>query len=220
MAIGGASCLLGRAVPVAVAAPQEETDAATTFQQDLETVYTLKSGIQFRNDRIGQGPPVTEDTTVVLHVQCLLRNGSILMDTRQDGRPVTYVLGSALRSSPPTLIPPGVDDALVSRGTDVQVDGRKLPPMRQGGIRRVVVPAPLGYGHEGVSRYQILSKLDNRLRQPVPRDELLRYEIEVLRCTDVGTNPENNGRGVTTVQACCPEDVFPCPTPNRASSSK
>lgn len=172
--------------------------------EEDRTVYRLKSGVQFRNLRQGQGPLVTDldDPTLLLHVKALLMNGSVLMDTRQSGKPNAYKLGSSVMSTSPELIAPGLDDALVSRG--VLVDGEtRVPPMRQGGVRLVVVPAPLAYGAAGVSRYQIMTKLDGRFTQPVPRNKMLRYELEVLRCISV----DDVG------QACCPEEVYPCQVP-------
>lgn len=231
--------------------------------------YKLQSGILLRDLRIGGGRLVTEtvDTTyttttttttsddddayknsnntnkplVLLHLQILLRDGTILMDTRQDGRPILYQLGSSSLSMNGSanqpiskLIPPGIDDALVSRGTivpsnddddDVDELRRKLDPMREGGIRLVVLPAYLGYGNEGLSRYQQLKFGDGHLRKPVPRDEVLRCEIEVLRCQPillqetVGDKDSSStstavrkGSGMTPL-GCCPEDLYPCISP-------
>ena len=53
--------------------------------------------------------------------------------------------------------------------------------MKLGGIRNVVVPSELAYGSNGVSRYEAY-KL--KLRQPVAKNEILRYEIELFRCND------------------------------------
>ena len=176
---------------------------------------------------MGDGPSVTADTTVVLHLQALLRNGRVLLDTRATddgtGQPIVYTLGSALSSSAPWLIPPGLDDALVSRGVTT-LGQRVLPPMRQGGVRLVVVPAALGYGSAGLSRYQAW-QLSNgssssgggggavTVREPVPRDEMLRYEVEVLRCMNVPNNGDDGASSSRTIQACCSEEVYPCRIP-------
>ena len=180
----------------------------------LDTIYQLKSGVQFRNVRIGSGPVLREDDEVVVHVSALLRDGRVLIDTRQDGAPLVYSMGSALRTPAPALITPGLDDALSSRG--VTTTGQRVEPMRQGSQRMVVVPAPLAYGHDGVSRYQAW-QLGGRLRHPVPRDEMIRYEIEVLRCLDVplprSDDNDDGGGEIRTVQACCTEEAYPCPVP-------
>ena len=67
----------------------------------------------------------------------------------------------------------GLEDGILAAGNN---------SMRLGGVRRIVVPSPLAYGHAGVSRYDALQM---GLLQPIPRDELLRYEVELLRCIDV-----------------------------------
>jgi hypothetical protein len=215
---------------------------------DLRTIYRLQSGVQFRNVRLGNGPLVTEqqasskgnndinDAVVLLHINAFLSNNQVLFDTRQDGRPIQYTLGSAaLAFNKPQLVTPGLDDALLSRGTLRPVvpladstSEQPLPPpppMRQGGIRLVVVPAALAYGDAGVSRYQILTQLNGRLSQPVPRNEPIKYEIEVLRCmpvtttTTVSNTEEQEVNGTSTprssgtapiAQVCCSEEVYPC----------
>ena len=145
------------------AAPEQDD-----IMEDTTRIYQLKSGVQFRNVRMGQGPLLVEksrttsdddeqedqSTVVLLHVKATLRNGQTLLDTRQDGKPLLYTLGSALATPAPMfLVPPGLDDALLSRGVDAAT-GRRVPAMRQGGIRLVVVPAALGYGSQGLSRFQ------------------------------------------------------------------
>jgi hypothetical protein len=238
--------LLGDRQPAEAAEDDEESKKP----HERQIAYKLKSGIQFRDLRVGNGPLVTQqvvssDTTndddadnndnqrrptVVMHVQALLRDGTILMDTRQDnGRPILYELGSALDTvmARPGIVPPGLDDAIVSRGTLVGSNGERVEPMRQGGIRLVVVPADLAYGTDGLSRYQAwkLGGQQSLLKKPVPRDEILRYEIEILRCLEVlpievkssrneqEEEEEVPGISQTTVQACCSEEVYPCQGP-------
>ena len=112
----------------------------------------------------------------------------------------------------------GVQDTILARGTN--------HPMRLGGVRKAVVPSELAYGRGGVSRYEALRL---GLRRAVPRDEMLRYEIELLRCSfaevsrsrgaaegglgeragDGGDNNENGGKPARAL-ACCPEEKYPC----------
>lgn len=202
------------------------------MEQERPRSYKFKSGIQFRDVRVGKGPLVTETSstdkddgepskaTVLMHVQALLRDGTILMDTRNDGRPILYELGEALNTmGAPRVVTQGMDDAIVSRGTLAGTGGERVEPMRQGGIRLVVVPAELAYGNGGVSRYQAWKIGDNFLKKPVPRDEVLRYEIEILRCIDVSVQLQaRNGKREEPItrnaQACCPEELYPCQGPN------
>ena len=224
--IGGSTLMVESNLP-----PRAAWALETDPNKEERRVYKLNSGIQFRDLRVGNGPSVTDISgdgngtnntkpTVVMHVQALLRDGTILMDTRQDGtgRPILYELGSALNTlgGSPGVVTPGMDDAIVSRGTLVGTAGERVAPMRQGGIRLVVVPADLAYGNGGVSRYQAWKSGGGILRKPVPRDEVLRYEIEILRCMNVAVELPNKNQESTTqrAQACCPEELYPCQGPD------
>jgi hypothetical protein len=223
----------------------ETIDRNNNNDNHLRTIYKLQSGVLFRNVRLGGGPLVTDGDVVLLHIKAFLSsNNQVLFDTRQDGKPIQYKVGSAtLALNKPQFVTPGLDDALVSRGVlvssqqqqqvwdDINNHGQNtttsttdtvfsVPPMRQGGIRLVVVPATLAYGDAGISRYQILTQLNNRFSQLVPRNEPIRYEVEVLRCRPVmnDTDSDNSGdddgnTAVGAVQACCPEEVYPCQLP-------
>ena len=201
---------------------QSSSTSAVAKEEEKETrIYKMKSGVQFRNVRVGHGPFVTGDdndrkkATVVLHVKALLRDGSTLLDTRQQqgGQPILYQLGSVFESpAAASIVTPGIDDALVSRGVTADT-AERVEPMREGGVRLVVVPSQLAYGNTGVSRYQAWTA--EGLQRAVPRDELIRYEIEVLRCLVVPVDvPSPDGDTIRrNVQACCSEDAYPCPTP-------
>jgi hypothetical protein len=191
-------------------------------EEEDSRVYRLLSGVQFRNVRIGSGPLVTKESgTLVLHLRASTRGGSVLLDTREDGPPLLYKLGSAQDynvfggdSAKRLKVTQGVEDAIVSRG--ILEKGEKVEPMREGGIRKVIVPSFLAYGNTGVSRYDSYRM---GLRKVVPRDEVLLYEVEILRCLNVEVPlPPRKGQaeGTTetiTVQACCTEDSYPCQAP-------
>jgi hypothetical protein len=214
------------------AAALEDTKADVPTQDDSR-IYTLTFGVQFREARVGTGLPITKmSETVLLHLRALTRDGSVLFDSRldQDGSPMLYRLGSAQDfdysggdSSKRSKVTQGVEDAILSRGTATWQgsEGRQaVEPMRLGGIRLAVVPAPLAYGHAGVSRYDAFRM---GLRTAVPRDEVMRYEIELLRCLTIPIEiqpPATEALGDTIqapitrmVEACCTEENFPCKTP-------
>lgn len=82
--------------------------------------------------------------------------------------------------------------------------------------RRFVVPSSSAYGRAGVSRYDAFKM---GLLNPVPRDEDLIYDIELLRCStmEVSTGKKSGAAGdgdgnvkTQQVQACCIEDNYPC----------
>ena len=159
-----------------------------------DEIQSTLSGVQYRDDRIGQGGALSKGDLVVLHLQGVRRDGSIFLDTRRQGRPLLHKIGtsesfafSGKKSSQRPAVTLGVEDAM--RG------------MKLGGIRRIVVPSALGYGYDGVSRYDAMKM---GLLVPIPRDELLRYELELLRCVDLPAG--DNG---LTRQACCTEPNYP-----------
>lgn len=163
---------------------------------DDEILSTI-TGVKYRDDRIGQGDALSRGDVVVLHLQGIRRDGSIFLNTRDQGRPILHKVGSAQafdfsgnKSSQRAVVTMGVEDAL--RG------------MKLGGVRRIVVPSALAYGHAGVSRYDAMKM---GLILPIPRDEFLRYELELLRCVDLPT--ANNG---LSREVCCTEPNYPCQT--------
>ena len=169
---------------------------AVQLPSDSEIQSTI-TGVQYRDDRIGNGPVVSKDEVLVMHIQGLTRDGSVFLDTREKGKPLLHKLGTVQDfdffggdSSKRLAVTLGVEDGL--RG------------MKLGGVRRLVVPSPLGYGHAGVSRYDAMRM---GLLKPIPRDEMLRYEVELLRCVDLPAT--NNG---LVSQACCTEPNYPCKT--------
>jgi hypothetical protein len=234
---------------------------ATTSSSSSRRIVRLSSGLQFSDARIGSGPFVqkqqrkqeasNDDNTntnnnsdvVLMHLKALRRDDSILFDTREEGLPILFQLGSIQEelyyfnsnSISKGRITLGVQDAILAPGI-------------------VVVPSELAYGTNGISRYDAY-KLN--LKQPVAKNEILRYEIELFRCNDNDNNISNdiaknknsnnssssssttdatttgttaadggggndvNGDdddGITTpsftARACCLEDFYPCQTPS------
>lgn len=162
-----------------------------------DEIQSTITGVQYRDDRVGQGAAVSKGDVLVLHLQGVRRDDSIFLDTREEGKPLLHKFGSAQdfdfsggKSSQRPPVTLGVEDAM--RG------------MRLGGIRRIVVPSALAYGNAGVSRYDAMKM---GLILPIARDELLRYELELLRCVNLPAS--DNG---LSSQACCTEPNYPCPT--------
>lgn len=216
-------------------------------------IYQLASGVQFRNIRKGSGPTIqptktidgeeedddeSDDATiVVLHLKAMTSNGVPLFNTF-DQNPILYKLGTSTNfdvfggdSSKRPKVTQGVEDAILSRGTTTGIlqngiltpQKLKVEPMKEGGVRRIIVPSRLAYGHAGVSRYDAFRM---GLKNPVPRDQDILYDVEVLRCNNVEVNlptrsndtSEESNR-TATIRACCNEDNYPCKTPEPQETS-
>jgi hypothetical protein len=191
------ACVL---TPVPCMLPLPKAFAFT--EEDIRDITKLPTGVQYRDDHIGGGELVQSKNgdVVLMHVRGLLRDGSVFLDSEAAGAPLLHKLGTLVDfnffrssgdSSHRSLITVGLEDGISG--------------MHTGGIRRIVVPGPLGYGHAGVSRYDAYRM---GLRRPIPRDETLRYEVELLRCSPYA----NAGETQRTVDACCTDETFPCPT--------
>jgi hypothetical protein len=225
---------------------ESDTPSAPTSTR----IIRLSSGLQFGDQRVGSGPIIqipkinpSPDTSsnnddglepddpsiVLMHLKALRRDGSVLLDTYEDNKPLLFKLGSIpseiyylneAGAMSKGKIPLGVQDAILAQGSASWEGGfGKADPMRAGGIRKVIVPPELAYGTKGVSRYEAFQL---GLKQPVARNELLRYEIELLRCNDevfdlAGSDGElgkDDGSKVsstaTAARACCPQELYPC----------
>jgi hypothetical protein len=215
--------------------PAYAIEDAKTNSDDV-VVYQLASGVEFRNLRQGSGPaPITiskddddkVENIVVLHLKAMTRDRVELFDTF-DKSPILYELGTSQNfdvfggdASKRPKVTQGVEDAILSRGKAYSVkkngvvinQNERVEPMREGGKRRVIVPAALAYGHAGVSRYDAWRM---GLKNPVPRDQDIFYDIEILRCSTVDVEAANNGDASASnipVKACCLEDNYPCQVP-------
>lgn len=175
--------------------------AVAFTEEDIRDIKKSPTGVQYRDDHVGGGELVQSKNgdVVVMHVRGLLKDGSVFLDTEAAGAPLLHKLGTVVDYN---FFRSG-DSSQRSQVTLGLEDG--ISGMRTGGIRRIVVPGPLGYGHAGVSRYDAYRM---GLRRPIPRDETLRYEVELLRCSPYQAVGETQRK----VDACCTEENFPCPT--------
>ena len=130
---------------------------------------------------------------VAVRLRGLLESGAVFIDSFNEGGPILFELGSIV--SAPRVdgrVTPGVDAAVAQ--------------MRAGEVGRLIVPYDAGYG-PGLSLYGT-RKAGLKTRW-VPSGETLRYEIELLRCRDVGGKFSGDGARV-----CCSDKKFPCPGPD------
>ena len=153
----------------------------------------LPNGCTYAKVADGSGPVPKRGDVVAVRLRGLLESGAVFLDSFNEGGPILFELGSVIAA-------PRVDGR-VTPGVDAAV-----AQMRAGEVGRLIVPYDVGYG-PGLSLYGT-RKAGLKTRW-VPSGETLRYEIELLRCRDVGGKFSGDGARV-----CCSDKKFPCPGPD------
>ncbi|MBW3571680.1 MAG: FKBP-type peptidyl-prolyl cis-trans isomerase [Gemmatimonadetes bacterium] len=90
---------------------------------------TSASGLQYRDDAVGEGRQAKAGDTVSVHYTGTLQDGSKFDSSRDRGQPLQFPLGAGH----------------VIKGWDEGVSGMKV-----GGRRTLVIPPELGYGARGI----------------------------------------------------------------------
>lgn len=104
-----------------------------------------QEGLKYRDLKVGDGPEVPPGATVTVHYTGWLANGNVFDSSRKPpGNPITFPLNRVVR---------GWQEG--------------IPGMKVGGIRKLVIPAELGYGEQGSGE--------------IPPNATLIFEIELLR---------------------------------------
>ncbi len=167
--------------------------AFTPMATKADEAVELPNGCTYAKVSDGSGPVPKRGDVVAVRLRGLLESGAVFLDSFNEGGPILYELGSIVAA-------PRVDGR-VTPGVDAAV-----AQMRAGEVGRLIVPYDAGYG-PGLSLYGT-RKAGLKTRW-VPSGETLRYEIELLRCRDVGGKFSGDGARV-----CCSEKKFPCPGPD------
>ncbi len=94
-----------------------------------EGMTTSPSGLQYRDDAVGEGREAKAGDTVSVHYTGTLQDGSKFDSSRDRGQPLQFPLGAGH----------------VIKGWDEGVAGMKI-----GGRRTLVIPPELGYGAHGI----------------------------------------------------------------------
>ena len=113
----------------------EQLDALKATSRDDPGVM-LPSGVRVIDLVVGDGPRPRKGAPVWVSFKCWTGGfdaGQAADLSFLDGRPYDWILGQ-----PTDRIPPGVDEAVAS--------------MREGGWRRLVVPAAVGFGDKGLRK--------------------------------------------------------------------
>ncbi len=109
-------------------------------------IVTLASGLEFEDLRPGPGPEATAGTHVTVHYVGTLQDGTEFDSSRSRGTPFVFELGRGH----------------VIKGWEEGVTG-----MREGQIRRLIIPPELAYGARGAP-------------PKIPPNATLVFEVELL----------------------------------------
>ena len=167
--------------------------ALTPVSAKADEAVELPNGCTYAKITEGSGPMPKRGDVVAVRLRGLLESGAVFIDSFNEGGPLLFELGSIIAA-------PRVDGR-VTPGVDAAV-----AQMRAGEVGRLIVPYDAGYG-PGLSLYGT-RKAGLKTRW-VPSGETLRYEVELLRCRDVGGKFSGDGARV-----CCSDKKFPCPGPD------
>lgn len=107
-------------------------------------LYANKLGIQ--DIRVGKGKQALRGTQVTVHYVGKLKNGQQFDSSRKRGKPFTFVLG----------------ENQVIQGWE-----KGILNMREGGLRKLVIPPQMGYG--------------DRPAGAIPPNSTLYFEVELLK---------------------------------------
>ncbi|MGV3656000.1 MAG: FKBP-type peptidyl-prolyl cis-trans isomerase [Noviherbaspirillum sp.] len=116
------------------------------------TMITTASGLQYEDITVGSGAEATQGNHVTVHYTGWLQNadgsaGSKFDSSKDRNDPFQFPLGAGH----------------VIKGWDEGVQG-----MKEGGVRRLVIPAALGYGARGAGGV-------------IPPNATLIFEVELLK---------------------------------------
>eukprot|EP01025_Chloroclados_australasicus_P018083 TRINITY_DN1935_c0_g2_i3.p2 TRINITY_DN1935_c0_g2~~TRINITY_DN1935_c0_g2_i3.p2 ORF type:complete len:223 (-),score=35.32 TRINITY_DN1935_c0_g2_i3:532-1200(-) len=122
-------------------------------KSDERDIQILSSGVRYSDLKSGSGDVPKSGDTVMLQLIGSLEDGTVFLDTSEEGVPIVGELGISNKG-----IPEGLQDVIAT--------------MNAGSRRLVIVPASLGLGQETVQ----MPKAN------VPGNSVLYYDVELLRC--------------------------------------
>jgi FKBP-type peptidyl-prolyl cis-trans isomerase len=120
------------------------TQGATTMSEANAT--TTASGLKYEDVKVGTGETAMAGKTVSVHYTGWLTDGKKFDSSKDRGKPFEFPLGGGR----------------VIKGWDEGVQGMKV-----GGVRKLTIPASLGYGSRGAGGV-------------IPPEATLIFEVELL----------------------------------------
>ena len=118
-----------------------------TFENKDAPVQTMESGLKYQDIKVGTGAEAEAGKHIYVHYTGSLVNGAVFDSSVKRGSPFDFQLGSHA----------------VIRGWDEGIAG-----MKEGGKRKLLIPAALGYGHRGNGT-------------AIPPNAELVFEVELLK---------------------------------------
>src|SRR5690606_36944876 len=114
----------------------------------------LEAGLIIEEYAVGQGRAAQAGDKVLVHYTGKLDDGTVFDSSLSRKKPIGFVLGTGG----------------VIKGWDLGIDGMKV-----GGLRRLVIPAELGYGSRGKGK--------------IPADSRLTFTVELMAIRDAPPSP-------------------------------
>jgi peptidylprolyl isomerase len=116
------------------------------MEAHMAETQTTPSGLQYIDETVGQGKSPTTGKKVTVHYTGTLVDGKKFDSSKDRGQPFQFVIGVGQ----------------VIKGWDEGV-----ATMKVGGKRKLIIPAPLGYGARGVPGV-------------IPANAVLHFDVELL----------------------------------------
>ena len=110
-------------------------------------VVTTKSGLKYVDLKVGTGREAKPGNTVIVHYTGTLLNGEKFDSSLDSGKPFTFGLGRG-------QVIPGWDEGVAG--------------MKEGGVRKLLIPSELAYGERGAGK-------------AIPPNSDLIFEVELLK---------------------------------------
>ena len=118
---------------------------------DASSFNETESGIKVADLTVGTGLEIAEGQTITIHYVGKLADGTQFDSSVVRGQPVPFLLGSH-------QVIPGMEEGVKG--------------MRVGGVRRIIIPAALAYGSEGVK--------DEAGNYVIPPDSTLTFDVQIV----------------------------------------
>ncbi|KAF5833011.1 hypothetical protein DUNSADRAFT_10932 [Dunaliella salina] len=117
---------------------------------------TAKNGLQWVDELEGSGPAPVKGARIKAHYTGRLSNGKVFDSSYSRGQPLAFAVGTGM----------------VIQGWDLGIIGsqaEEVPPMREGGKRKLIIPPALGYGSRSVGGGLI------------PPNSTLEFDVELVK---------------------------------------